>query len=784
MERLHPGVYIEEVPSGVRPIEGVSTSNAAFIGQAEMGPLNKAELITNFQQFTTKYGTFIREKSYLAHSVFQFFNNGGKKTYIVRIAGAGARAAAIAIKDRKTPPVKTLTVKAANEGVWGNRLDIEIRNGTEDTENEFAILVFSDRSAEVPPLPPLLLETHDNLSMNKDANNYVEKVIKGNSSYIIAEVDSTNISNAVTNNKVVGTSRSGQLPVGNAAVLLKFTGSTPGTPTQGTATTAGTFRSGNSPAITLPADSRKIMININADGGQEITIPLDADTGAEIATAIQNAVRALTANSPTNQPAYNNFTCTHDTSVVANPSYLLTSGTTGIASSVVVTDSPDTPISLGTGQHQFVIHVNGDGPHTVTLTDPLNNGLAIATAIRTAVRVIIPKRSVNSNAFLNFECVYQNGASSGNPSLLLTSGVPGVSSSVQVTNASGSLNAAKTLSLGLNNGGTEIVGAAVLRPANSGDPTEYHLGDAVVSGNIDSVVLGDDGATPGDAEYKSSVSVGSPLDVIQDVNIICIPAGTPDVVSQGVNYCTQRMDCFFIGDVRQDDDTVSEVREFLNSLPVKNSYGAVYYPWLKMTDPTGKSPEPIAVPPSGFVAGMYARIDTRRGIFKAPAGTEANIGGATGLVTETTDVEQDSLNPFGINVIRSFPASGIVVWGARTLATRSDPEYRYIPVRRTAIFLEQSIYNGIQWAVFEPNDEDLWASLRLNITSFMMLQFRAGAFQGSSPADAFFVKVDKETTTQADIDAGVVNILVGFAPLKPAEFVVLKLTQKINQSAG
>jgi phage tail sheath protein FI len=135
-------------------------------------------------------------------------------------------------------------------------------------------------------------------------------------------------------------------------------------------------------------------------------------------------------------------------------------------------------------------------------------------------------------------------------------------------------------------------------------------------------------------------------------------------------------------------------------------------------------------------------------------------------------------------VIRSFPAAGLVIWGARTLATRSDPEYRYIPVRRTAIFLQQSIYNGIQYAVFEPNDFPLWNSLRLNITAFMLLQFRAGAFQGKTPSDAFFVQVDEKTTTQADIDAGIVNILVGFAPLKPAEFVVLKFTQKVNQPAA
>ena len=179
------------------------------------------------------------------------------------------------------------------------------------------------------------------------------------------------------------------------------------------------------------------------------------------------------------------------------------------------------------------------------------------------------------------------------------------------------------------------------------------------------------------------------------------------------------------------DDTVQEAQAFISGLTVKSSYAAVYYPWLRMTDPSGVSPTPVLVPPSGFVAGMYARIDAKRGVWKAPAGTEANLGGAVGLTADTTDAQQDFLNPIGANVVRSFPASGIVTWAARTLATIVDPEYRYIPVRRTAIFLEQSLYNGIQYAVFEPNDAGLWSSLRLNITSFMIRQFRAGAFQGA-----------------------------------------------------
>jgi phage tail sheath protein FI len=809
MARLHPGVYIEEVSSGVRPIEGVSTSNGAFIGKAEMGILNKAVLVTSFQEFQVKYGQFLPGGHYLAHSALQFFNNGGKACYIVRVARSGAAAAAIAIKDRRSSAGKTVTIKAANEGEWGNRIDVVITDGTDNPDNEFAIQVYRDRSDQNPPLPPLLLEINDNLSMNPEADNYVEKALAANSKYILAEVNLTNAANADA-----GFSRSDQLPVGNGADLLKLraggtSGATETPGSDGPPATAGTSRSGVNPPETPPADRRKININLNGDGAQTITIPLEAATGADVAAAIQKSVRALKAKDPVNQSAYDDFTCAYETPPApASPAYLLTSGTKGATSSVVVTngtvlDSTEvaTPIILPAGQHEFAIEIDGDGPHGVRLTGPLTNGDAIALAIQTAVRALTPKRSSNAVAFKGdgtpanpgFACVYQNANLPGSPSFLLTSGRPAgearARSSVRVINSPVN-NIAGTLKLGVTNGGREVTGAAILRPAKSQTPTEYHLGDAAINGNVDSVTPGADGGIPGDKDYgrpdRQDYINGLPaLDPIRDVNIVCIPGvGDAAVVAAGVNYCTQRADCFFVGDVNKTDDTIEEAQAFINSLTVKSSYGAVYFPWLMMLDPSGKTPGPIEVPSSGFVAGMYARIDARRGVWKAPAGTEANIGGAVSLTANITDIQQDFLNPIGVNVIRSFPASGLVIWGSRTLATRSDPEYRYVPVRRTAMFLEQSIYNGIQFAVFEPNDEVLWASLRLNITAFMLLQFRAGAFQGKTANDAFFVKCDSSTTTQADIDAGIVNILVGFAPLKPAEFVVLKLSQKSGQTGA
>jgi len=296
------------------------------------------------------------------------------------------------------------------------------------------------------------------------------------------------------------------------------------------------------------------------------------------------------------------------------------------------------------------------------------------------------------------------------------------------------------------------------------------------------------------------------LDKISDVNLIAIPGqGDINTVNAGMTYCKnqrQLQDCFFIGDVGSISDvnqartdnasptvaTIADARTFATTgmggqiNKAVGDYGAIYFPWVYASDPLGQGRNPkILLPASGFMAGIYARTDNARGVFKAPAGTEAGVAGALAPFVTVSDTEQDQLNPILVNVIRSVPGSGLVVWGTRT--TGSDSSWRYIPVRRMAIFLRVSIYNGIQWAVFEPNDEPLWASLRLNIRAFMLTQFRSGAFQGGTPDDAFFVKCDSSTTTQQDIDNGIVNILVGFAPLKPAEFVVLKLSQKVNQPA-
>jgi hypothetical protein len=217
-------------------------------------------------------------------------------------------------------------------------------------------------------------------------------------------------------------------------------------------------------------------------------------------------------------------------------------------------------------------------------------------------------------------------------------------------------------------------------------------------------------------------------------------------------------------------------------LAVSDENAAVFFPRLIMPDPLQENRSAVFAP-SGSVAGVFARTDSERGVWKAPAGIAANLKGVLGLTIKLNDGEHGELNPIGVNCLRTFPVAGSVIYGSRTSkgADSLSSEFKYIPVRRLTLYIEESLYRGTQFAVFEPNDEPLWGDIRYAVTSFMQDLYRKGAFQGTSATQAYFVKCDSDTTTQDDIDRGIVNIMVGFAPLKPAEFVVIKIQQMAGQ---
>jgi len=631
----YPGVYVQEVAGGVRPIEVASTSTAAFVGLAEMGP-EDATRVTTWTEFQRLFGTFFAD-SFLAHGVFQYFNNGGRQCYVVRVTRSNAAVASVTVQNRATQSKPAMTFRASSKGAWGNSLTVQIQDGSSDPGNLFRVTV----RRQPDPAP---LEVFDDLSVDPAAPNYAVTVIGRDSALIAADLDPSN--DSVQN---------------------------------------GVHRGGFTPAVPL-GNNRSFQINLDGDGYQAVTLPAAAGTAvlADVAAAIQTAVRALTKRKgSTPAAAFTGFTCTVDT-------------------------------------------VAGQGSR-----------------------------------------------------LVLQSGTSSPTSSVRVQPADAN-DATAMLDLGSANGGRSEDGLAPRRPANA-DLVE--IGDAQVAGVVAAVAAGSDGTAA--VSEQTFANAFSRLDTITDFSLLAVPGeGTPTMVNLGMGYCANRplQDVFYVGEMASHDDTVAEALTFRGLLTAPNSYGAVYFPWVSALDPTGVSAQPILLPPSGYVAGLYARIDAARGVWKAPAGIEASLNGVVGLAAELSDVQHGNLNPAGVNVIRRFTAAGVVVFGARTVS--SDAAWKYVPVRRTAIMLRVSIYYGIQWAVFEPNDEPLWSELRLNIGSFMMTLFRQGAFQGSTPSQAFFVKCDAETTTQADIDLGIVNVLVGFAPLKPAEFVVVKISQQAGQASA
>lgn len=339
------------------------------------------------------------------------------------------------------------------------------------------------------------------------------------------------------------------------------------------------------------------------------------------------------------------------------------------------------------------------------------------------------------------------------------------------------------------------VGADPMNPPPGGGTNTFTQGQSGDAGSAvaDADILGSEASKTGIYQLLKTdifnILVFPPLGVTE---LVTTTDGDPQLVSnavlsQALTLCYSRRAMLVVDSPAAWETVQSVVTAMSTTFPLtgesaKNA--ALYFPYLRITDPdTTQLGRKIDMPPAGAIAGIYARTDVQRGVWKAPAGTDASLAGVPELSLKLSDLENGRLNPIGVNCLRSFPIIGRVVWGARTLrgADVLADDWKYVPVRRLALFIEESLYRGTQWVVFEPNDEPLWGQIRLSVGAFMQNLFRQGAFQGSSAKEAYFVKCDKDTTTQNHINLGIVNIHVGFAPLKPAEFVIIRIQQMAGQ---
>ena len=788
---LHPGVYVEEIPSGSKPIEGVATSVAAFVGKATKGPVGEAELVQSFDDYSNLYGSISSENDAMGMAVQAFYLNGGKSAFICRLAGGGSTEASTEILGEGASGTPTasavLHVSASSAGEWGNSVFIKIDKADQDALT-FDLEIGHQEINESGLSEFVADEVFSDLSMRPDDSLFAIKAVNESSNIIrLALGESSDPEEASEQYQ--------------AAIL-----------------TGGALSTVNDFFFTSITSPMSLGININSTGTKQITLTPASFTTAlagsnhvsdanSVAAEIQAAVRALGTES-----VYQNFTCTYSTDhfILTSPEPTADSDkptasidiTAGTLASLLRLDNKQfaefegsgSPTGFGnapyfnnqiTADGTLIINIDNHGAETITLIesalgiDGVSNqgdGDRVALAIQNAVQAIDP----GIQSYKDFKCSFTSTPAADRGFTLTSGSASSRTSSVQITG--GSFRTTLGLNAGSGTAGRSIEqGTARVIPLQQLGLLDQ--GEQLQDGT-------ENPATPNDfTDFYDSV-----LRKVRDVSIVVVPgqhwaddgSGNP-FISATLAHCQAMKSRMVIIDPPPNLELDQSAT--VNGLAFPSStYSVLYYPWVKVANPfyhAEKNPtasKTIDVSPSSFAAGMWSRTDGTRGVWKAPAGMGAGLVGAAGLKYIVEDGEQDQLNPLGINCLRKMPGGGRVIWGSRTLATKADPEWRYVPVRRTAIMIEQSIYNGIQWAVFEPNDHRLWSALRSNIDGFMNGLFRAGAFQGEKASDAYFVRCGLgDTMTQADIDAGQVIVIVGFAPLKPAEFVIVRIQQKVNQ---
>jgi phage tail sheath protein FI len=767
----YPGVYVEEIPSGVRTITGISTSVTAFIGFTARGPINVPTQLFSFSDFDRQFGGLNRD-SEVSYAVQQFFLNGGSEAWVVRTANNAAKAA-LTVKNL-SGPIDVLDVTASSEGLWGNYLRLDVDYATSNPDSTFNLSV-TEYASNGTQLVVKRAATHRNLSMDSSSAQYAISVVNAASAMIQLK-RSAAVTSGVLQGLASGWSESGDL-------------------------TGFAFNQ-------LDANHLRASISINGDPPTVIQLfdpSSPPATLAELAAAIVPQVQAIKPGSP----AYSGFAVT-----TANNRLRFTAGAIPSPaqeqSSVRIFSAPSQDaakllkLGLGNGGREAeaasALRPSPNGNISADLSTVNTSALPTDTVTMT---VTTPVSSVSSTFSLaNSKTSYtaaELGELATNLQLLIRASSSVAAFSKATVRLVGKrlqiISGIDTTDARINFTEAAAGLVALLQLDSNSNVQRYSVGVGGAVAQQDAGTAGLDGSAPTAGQLIGAEAAKTGIYALEDVglfNLLCIPR-TADmseteglaVISAATAYCSKRR-AFLLVDPPSNRVAVSGgssgILEWATNQLTPNRNAALYWPSVLVPDPLDNF-RLRALPPSGTVAGLYARIDSTRGVWKAPAGTEATLANVQGLSYNVTDSENGVLNPVAINCLRSLPVYGRIAWGARTTmgADQQSDEYKYVPVRRLALYIEESLYRGTQWVVFEPNDEPLWAQIRLNVGTFMHQLFRQGAFQGKSPREAYLVKCDKETTTQADINSGVVNILVGFAPLKPAEFVVIQLQQLAGQ---
>ena len=800
-EYLSPGVYVEEIEIGAKPIEGVSTSTAGFLGYAERGPLNKPALVTSFADFKRIFGSFLPARKngtnlnkirWLAYAVSGFFENGGKRAYITRVALSNAATASgflpklpelgtpPALDEVATPKAVTLKLNMTIPADWSDGEVLLLKDGAQSEYLEYKgktkaltlsypLTTSYDKDTDITKMAPddTVYEIEEDVAFN-DRDIKLDKVTDLAAEDVLIITDGTNPEICVVDS----------VNIAGESITVKTS-----------------LRFGHSTAVEMKKLTPSAIITTKlitvVKVGYAVIYITNTDTDFNEGDAIMigdeyfiiagtDADRFIVISPPlkyTHKKDNDLFKLAP--AVVATAS---SEGTWGNSIKVAVRQSSLCSTKLTNGA------TNSDrlDIETITGIEP-GSLLKLPPTVTPRYVTVAEVHKTSTDTFVILELAFTGTVNEDDPvhteefDLYATDGKTDETFKNLSLNPNHSRYVKKIVTKKSSNliciG--DITGVLPVIPM----PTPDDIPGWRLTG-------GNDGfpANPANDNDLNPIYEGQPNDEpalrtglytfknVDEINIVAIPGITSKYLQQKmITHCEITMkDRFAVLDPLTGAD-LNEIKTQRNLFDT--SYAALYYPWVYAFDPLTK--EYINIPPSGYVCGIYARTDVERGVHKAPANQKINgvvnlekLNGRFRVVNKGT---QEILNPLGVNCIRAFPGRGIRVWGARTIS--SNTLWKYINVRRLFLYIEESIEEATQWVVFEPNNEKLWARVRATITEFLTRVWRDGALMGTKAEEAFFVKCDRTTMTQDDIDNGRLICVIGIAPVKPAEFVIFRIAQ-------
>lgn len=828
-EYLAPAVYVEEVPSANKPIEGASTSTAAMVGLAVRGPVNTPTLVTSTGSFTRLFGGLLDPRVFtdgldsMPQAAFGFFANGGSRLYVTRIVGdaaAHASASLWGVAAGAATDVTLLTRAGAgdtrialssDDGI-GAGVDFVIADGSrsESVQTTGAsaqtLIVFEhplgssvdDNAAVVrqdvtqnalvpdpddmeagggiafttPPAPAL---ADGDVLRIRDSNDFslTEYVVVDTGAPLGIEGSGLLYDHPAASTQVHRVALANDAAPGGATTV---DGDAAAGASNLWVDDASGYAAGETIAVTT-VDGTEFRIVAEVPPVATLADPLANPHAAGTSVQRVSALLEVHARYP---GSWGNSLVVRATVVNLLSGTVVNQANAGVMSLTLSSTFglfAGSTLAVGTGSSAELVTVQSVNRATneVTLTSGLITGVGPGTAVESREFNLFVDRVENDKVVESEQ--FEGLSLHPDHARYAPRSIGAFDRASDTSAASGAAELIRVSDRAKDDNGVDLGNAAALRQSSP-----ITGGSFLMTGGDDDLASIDDDSFIGVASEDPHERTGiQAMENENSLSIVAVPGRTSVAVQNALLEHCEKMRYRFAVIEPPAGSKVGEARAHRQNFD--STRGAIYYPWLDVPDPVGAPGDLIRIPPSGHVMGIYARTDVARGVWKAPANEV--VRGILQLDTALTKGEQDILNPVHVNCFRDFRSvnRGLRLYGARTLS--SDPEFRYVNVRRTLLFIEQSLDTGLQWAVFEPNAEPLWASVKQSVSGFLRTLWRDGGLEGTSEEEAFFVNIGYDVTmTQADIDNGRLIVVIGVAIVKPAEFVIVKISQKTREATS